>query len=107
MRRVMVCYIGLRFMGAVIILRHRSIGGADANLRNRFFGESPLFWAAVAANAAALESLVEAGADVNASDAQGKLLHLLAAQGKPEQAMILLAGDADGTIAHDRRALCL
>jgi len=71
----------------------------DANLRNRFFGESPLFWATAAANTAVLEALVEAGVDVNASDAEGRLLlHLLAAQGKPEQVMILLAGGADGTL---------
>lgn len=61
--------------------------------------------AAAAANTAALEALVEAGADVNASEAEGRLLlHLLAAQGKPEQVMILLAGGADDTIALNRRA---
>jgi ankyrin repeat protein len=46
-----------------------------------------------------LEALVEASADVNAFDAERKLLlHLLAAQGKPEQVIVLLAGGADGTL---------
>ena len=69
MCRIIVCYIGLRFMGAVIMLRHRSIGGGRHSAES-VSGESPLFWAAAAANTAALESLVEAGADVNASDAE-------------------------------------
>ena len=59
--------------------------GADANLPNRFFGEAPLFWAVAAGNTAVLEALIEAGADKN-SDAEGRLLlHLLAAQGRPER----------------------
>jgi ankyrin repeat protein len=52
--------------GNVPLLKALIEAGADVNARERFYGQTPLMWAAIEDHAAAIAALAAAGADVNA-----------------------------------------
>ena len=52
--------------GSVALLKALIDAGADVNARERFYGQTPLMWAAIEDHGAAIETLAAAGADVNA-----------------------------------------
>ena len=52
--------------GSVPLLKALMEAGADVNARERFYGQTPLMWAAIEDHAAAIQTLAAAGADVNA-----------------------------------------
>ena len=52
--------------GNVGLLKALIEAGADVNARERFYGQTPLMWAAIEDHGAAIAALAAAGADVNA-----------------------------------------
>jgi ankyrin repeat protein len=52
--------------GNVPVLKALIDAGADVNARERFYGQTPIMWAAIEDHAAAIHALAAAGADVNA-----------------------------------------
>jgi len=52
--------------GNVPLLKALVDAGADVNARERFYGQTPLMWAAIEDHGAAIQMLAAAGADVNA-----------------------------------------
>jgi ankyrin repeat protein len=53
-------------LGNVELVRALITAGGDVNARERFYGQTPLMWAALEDHAEVIGVLVEAGADVNA-----------------------------------------
>jgi ankyrin repeat protein len=69
-------------------------------------GNPPLFWAARAGQAAVVQALLDAGADVNTRNAEGETALLMAVEGKsPAAAAVLLEKGANTALTANRAGL--
>lgn len=83
------------------IERHLA-GGADVNTKDDKFGVTPLSWAALGRQIAAVELLIMKGADINAENNDGNTpLHTAAFLGEYEIAEVLVENGADVNVTND------
>jgi peptidoglycan/LPS O-acetylase OafA/YrhL len=93
--------IAQMFAGDADAVRRRFAAGADAEGRDAVFRRKMLAWAACSNQAAVIEAVLDAGADVNAQGGLGDTtLHEAVAYGCDEAVAVLLEHGADPRIAN-------